>query len=208
VSIEAVGWALRQEVGNSTAKLVLLGFAAHAGIHSWIAWPSRETVGTFAEVGPQQARRLAKDLDAAGFIRPAGVSELTPQERARYESLPKNRRTRLYRVAPDVEISTPKNWGDTEDTPPPGRGDISAVRGDISGGSGVTPDVTQKVIQNTQVKPAGARRSETVDHQTRRDYLDATATTELIDKSRHDRDNPDPDRPDPAAALAAARSRR
>ncbi|MEM9465269.1 MAG: hypothetical protein AAGA90_07835 [Actinomycetota bacterium] len=98
MAMKATAWALEQQVGDPAAKLVLIGYAEHASRASWVAWPSRATVGEYAEVDVRHAHRLHKKLLAGGFIEEAYTDELPIEERKRYQLIPPNRRPKLWRL--------------------------------------------------------------------------------------------------------------
>ena len=67
MSFEAVGWALEQPVGGAK-KIILIGIASHADRHGRNAWPSIETLATYAHVDPRSVRRALAELEADGYL--------------------------------------------------------------------------------------------------------------------------------------------
>lgn len=72
MSIEAVAWALRVPVGGSR-KVVLIGLANHAHPDGTDAYPSLDTLATYAHCERSTARRAVNSLEAAGWIVAAGT---------------------------------------------------------------------------------------------------------------------------------------
>lgn len=70
MSVEALGWAMSQTVGNPTQKLILLGLANHARKDGSAAFPSVKTLAEYAEVGERQVQRHLRALESAGWIAP------------------------------------------------------------------------------------------------------------------------------------------
>lgn len=168
MSTKAVAWALEQQVGNPTAKLVLVGLAEHADRGSWVAWPGRATTALYSECDERTVSRHVSRLVDIGLIVELSVDELGPDDRARFEAIPANRRPKLW-LLQGGQIVTP-------------RGD-SAVRsrGDKSGGQGGQQGGHSSVHQ-TNRKPSN--RTAGFDHASRRDYPDVDATTALLEESR------------------------
>lgn len=169
MSTKAVGWALDQEVGNAVAKLVLVGFAEHAHPVSWVAWPARSTVGAYAEVDPRTVSRVVTKLEAGGFIREVQPGELDDEDRCRFETIPADRRPRLWLVAPNGP-------GGHAATP---RVDNLSSTGGQTGRQAVHQNKTKPEDRTARV--AGERR----------DYLDADATQRLLDEQRATKPDPD-----------------
>ena len=127
MSTKAVGWAFDQQVGDATRKLILLAFAEHANAHSWVSWPAKATVGTFAEIDPRTVQRHVKKLVESGFICKVAIDDLDDEDRERYERIPMNLRPNLYLVNPPQQgrqVVSPR--GDAPVTP---RGDNEANQG-------------------------------------------------------------------------------
>ncbi len=64
-----MAWALTTPVGDTTRKLVLIGYANHADKYGEDAWPSMETVAKYAECSVRTAQRAVGVLVAEGFMR-------------------------------------------------------------------------------------------------------------------------------------------
>lgn len=65
VSVQAIGWALRQKVGDTSAKLILVVLANYAG-HDHSCWPSQERIAAEAELSIRTVQRkleMLEDLD-------------------------------------------------------------------------------------------------------------------------------------------------
>lgn len=138
MSIEAMTLVLHHSRLKGTFKLVLLGVANHEGDGG--AWPSVETLATYANCSEREVQRALRAAEAAGelrtYIQQGGTPE-TPAERRtnRYEVLvtcppdcdgTKHHRVPRPRRAPDDEPptrrvpaqSTAHGGGDTTVTPP------------------------------------------------------------------------------------------
>lgn len=72
MSIEAVAWALSVPVGGN-AKVILLGLANHAHNDGTEAYPSLDTLATYAHCDRSTARRNVRRLEADGWIAADGV---------------------------------------------------------------------------------------------------------------------------------------
>jgi hypothetical protein len=72
MSVEAFTWALRQPVGGSP-KVVLLGIANHAHPDGGEAYPSLDTLATYAHCNRSTARRNIRKLEEDGWIIRDGV---------------------------------------------------------------------------------------------------------------------------------------
>lgn len=174
MSTKAVAWALEQYVGDSTAKLALIGVAEHASRETWVSWPSKPTVAVYAEVDPRHVRRLLIKLLDTELVEEAYVDELPPDERRRYEMIPLNRRPRLWRllgpgvaalrgdmgVTPgetDDDVPTEDRCNDSADRPsstsPEPWGDTHVTPTDEE--PGVTSGVTSKNLGVTSGPPWG-----------------------------------------------------
>lgn len=63
MSIEAVSAVLKHSKAKGTAKLVLVGIAWHYGENAELgAWPSQNTLATYANTSTRQVRRALQDL--------------------------------------------------------------------------------------------------------------------------------------------------
>lgn len=130
MSIEAIAWALRVPVGGNQ-KVCLLGLANHAHPDGSEAYPSLDTLATYAHCDRSTARRNVQKLEEAGWIVADGLGP---------------RGQNKYRLAMG---GTPSGGGDDAgggDSPPV----ASAPRG---GGS----DATQTVPNRTGGGAAQAR---------------------------------------------------
>ena len=68
MSIEAMGWAWRQDVQSKTELLVLLAIADCADSHTFEAWPSYQHLADRARVQRRTAIRAAMALEARGLL--------------------------------------------------------------------------------------------------------------------------------------------
>ena len=68
MSMKAFSWAMSQQVGDPTTKLVLLIICDHFNDSRGIAYPSQERLAEFAECSVRTVRRHIKSLLDRGFI--------------------------------------------------------------------------------------------------------------------------------------------
>lgn len=69
MSVEAITWALNADVGDSTRKLVLIGYANHAHKDGRNSWASKDTIAEYANCHVKTVRRHVRELVAAGWMR-------------------------------------------------------------------------------------------------------------------------------------------
>lgn len=67
MSIQAVAWAMKQETGSPTLKLVLIAVANYAD-EKGRCWPSQERLAADTEITDRSIREALKKLEAAGFL--------------------------------------------------------------------------------------------------------------------------------------------
>lgn len=67
MSVEAITWAMKQRVGNGTAKLLLIALANHAD-HEGICWPSQASLAAVCEVSVRSVREYLLRLEMVGLI--------------------------------------------------------------------------------------------------------------------------------------------
>ncbi|MGY4294601.1 hypothetical protein ACVWXN_002696 [Bradyrhizobium sp. i1.4.4] len=68
MSIQAVGWALDQEIRDPWAKLILISLANHADHTTGLCWPSMRLIGKESSCRRETVLRKLPELEAAGFI--------------------------------------------------------------------------------------------------------------------------------------------
>lgn len=68
MSIKAVAFALEQSLGDSTAKLVLIGIADRYNDEYKYAWPSIEWLSVAADCSQRTVMRKVKKLEQMGYI--------------------------------------------------------------------------------------------------------------------------------------------
>jgi hypothetical protein len=68
VSIQAVAWALDQEIGDPWAKLILISLANHADHTTGLCWPSMRIIGKEASCRRETVLRKLPELETDGFI--------------------------------------------------------------------------------------------------------------------------------------------
>lgn len=167
MSTKAIGWALEQAVGNAPAKLMLLGYAEHAGRESWVAWPSRETVAAYAEVEIRQGYRLHGYLLEHEFLASASLDDLTLEERERYLLIPVNRRPKLWRLTgghlPSRDVTGDRAAGVSSGMSSGMSSDEGGVSSEASwdvteAGSGVSSDDNRTVITEPSIEPGAGLR--------------------------------------------------
>lgn len=123
MSIEATAWALNVEtVPDSTARVILLGLANHAGRDGSAAWPSVATLAAYAVCSTRTVQRKLRDLETRGLLR-RGDQRLV-------NHLPADRRPTVYDLPIGASICHP--------APDHGVTPVSE-RGDTAGTHGVTP---------------------------------------------------------------------
>lgn len=69
MSFRATKWALAQETGHSTAKLVLAILADYADDRDFSAYPCQATLARRAHCSRRQIIRVLKQLEASGLLR-------------------------------------------------------------------------------------------------------------------------------------------
>ena len=130
MSIEAITWALGSQVGDTTRKMVLVGFANHAHRDGRNAWASKETVAEYAECDKRTVRRHVNALVAGGWMREGDqqqVAHIRGDRRPVVYDLAMNEATRVAWKAAREDSLPPR----TETTPPAAE--------DTTGGQAVTP---------------------------------------------------------------------
>lgn len=131
MSIEATSWALNVEtVPDSTARVVLLGLANHAGRDGSAAWPSVATLAEYAVCSTRTVQRKLRELETRGLVR-KGDQRLVSH-------LSADRRPIVYDLPIGVSFCRPA----AEDGVTP-----VTQRGDTAGTDGVTP-VSPKPSRN------------------------------------------------------------
>ena len=68
MSVQAIGWALEQEVGSPTRKVVLIALANRVNPDTGICFPSVKTVAKECCLGKSTVIRMLHELEQAGFI--------------------------------------------------------------------------------------------------------------------------------------------
>lgn len=164
MSIEATSWALHQRCPTPTAKLVLLGLASHARADGSAAWPSVETLATYADATRRSVQRSLRALEEAGLI-----SRSADQP----DHLPSDRRT----VAYDCHLA-----GRHSDAPSRERGDIHDVDGATSTTSRGDASVARTVHEPSKREPSP--RPSTSDADAPDDDGEVTYPEEVYDLTR------------------------
>ena len=67
MSIQAVAWAISQQVGGPAGKVLLMCLANYAD-EKGLCWPSQATISREAELGVRTTRDWLKKLEQMGFI--------------------------------------------------------------------------------------------------------------------------------------------
>lgn len=93
-------WALNADVGDSTRKLVLIGYANHAHKDGRNSWASKETIAEYVNCSAKTVRRHVQALIADGWMR-EGNQEQVAHLRA-------DRRPVVYDVA--MTEATRRAW--------------------------------------------------------------------------------------------------
>ena len=122
MSVKSVGWAIEQNVGNATKKLILVGICNHDGDGG--SWPAKSTLARYAGCSERTVIRMTQELADEGWITIHKQGGGTTNTRA-------DRRTNLYIV----------NYrrGDTSCHPvDDSRGDSERVHGVTNEAHGVT----------------------------------------------------------------------
>lgn len=117
MSVKSVGWAIEQDIGSATKKLILVGICNHDGDGG--SWPAKSTLARYAGCSERTVIRLTQELEDEGWITIHKQGGGTVNTRA-------DRRTNLYVV----------NYlrGDTFCHP------VDDSRGDTQRAHGVTSD--------------------------------------------------------------------
>ncbi|SDC38597.1 Helix-turn-helix domain-containing protein [Bradyrhizobium brasilense] len=68
MSIQAVAWALEQQIRDPWTKLILISLANHADHTTGLCWPSMGLIGREASCRRETVLRKLPELEAAGFI--------------------------------------------------------------------------------------------------------------------------------------------
>lgn len=82
MSIQAVAWALEQDIPTSGMKLVLISLCNHADRHDQICWPSIQTLEREASMSRTSVQRHLSKLEAAGYISIFPTYDPTGRQRA------------------------------------------------------------------------------------------------------------------------------
>jgi len=82
VSIQAVAWALEQNIPTSGMKLVLISLCNHADRHDQICWPSIQTLAREASMSRLSVQRHLKKLETDGYISIFPTYEPSGRQRA------------------------------------------------------------------------------------------------------------------------------
>lgn len=90
MSTHIMGWALRADVGDPIAKLVLIALADHAHNDGTNAWPSQSTIAEYVGCSDRTVRTKLAELESAGVIRRG--------DQAVVSHLPVNRRPVVWDV--------------------------------------------------------------------------------------------------------------
>lgn len=93
-----MSWALSVRVGDTTRKMVLIGYANHAHRDGRHAWASKDTIAEYAECSNRTVRRHVEALVAEGWMREGDqnqVIHLRADRRPVVYDLAMNEATRL-----------------------------------------------------------------------------------------------------------------
>lgn len=134
MSIEAVTWALGVNVGDSTRKLVLIGYANHAHRDGQNSWAAKDTIAEYANCHVKTVRRHVQTLIAEGWMREGDQQQVA--------HLRADRRPVVYDVA--MTEATRRAWAAEQDLveppePPLLRGDSVSPREDERGDTALSP---------------------------------------------------------------------
>lgn len=139
MSIEALSYVLNVTVGDSTRKLILLGYANHAHADGTAAWPSVETIAAYADCTARTVQRHLRALVDEGFMREGDqglISHLRADRRPTVYNVAMSEEQRLgWATEQRGDIETPRDESD--------RGDTAERRGDAGDADGVT-SVTER----------------------------------------------------------------
>lgn len=84
MSIKAVSWALEQSLGDSTAKLVLIGICDRYNDEYKVAWPSMKWLAIAADCSERTVIRKVQKLEEMGLL----SIEKRPNNTNRYQLIP------------------------------------------------------------------------------------------------------------------------
>jgi hypothetical protein len=153
MSVEAIAWALAQNLGDPTRKLVLIGLANHAHRDGTEAWASNETIAEYANCSRRTVQRHLQALVDSGVIARGDQSAV---ERVRAD-----RRPVVYDIIAmrGDTVSRRDERGDTEDE----RRGIAMSRRDPDGVSPVTERGDIAMSHKPSNKPTTKTSSSSVD---------------------------------------------
>lgn len=122
MSVHVLSWVFQHSEAEASERLVLLVLANFAD-DKGLSWPGIPRIAREARLSERQVQRCLRNLEKAGSI-------VTHVNGAPDNRQPDNRRTNAYRIV---------HRGDTSDTSEPLGVTPTTFRGDMRGGSGVTP---------------------------------------------------------------------
>lgn len=135
MSVHVLSWVLKHSPAQSNDRLCLICLANYAD-DSGLAWPGLERIAwEMGQVSVRTAQRALRSLEDAERI--VTIANGAPDSRIR-----KDRKPNAYRVLRGDAVVAPWANGLTDQAP----------RGDRSGTNGVTPVVTQTVIEPSEEK--------------------------------------------------------
>lgn len=127
MSIEAMTWALSADVGDSTRKLVLIGYANHAHKDGRNTWATKGLIADYVNCDPKTITRQVKKLISEGWMREGDQSQVA--------HLRADRRPVVYDLA--MTEATRLSWKAEHEAAQ--RGDTRGDTGVRTGGQGCVP---------------------------------------------------------------------
>lgn len=163
MSLEAVAWALKQRVGDSTAKLILIGLADHHNASTELCCPRHALLAVAADCDERTVIRKLKVLEDGGWITLSHRFENGRQTSNSYVlKMAGNLGCRVVTLPPAEGCQVVTLGGDTAVTP--SRTVIGTIRKEARIGAGATPSAKSEVADqpgNSEV-PAASERAPTV----------------------------------------------
>lgn len=133
MAIEVIAWVLRHSTAKGTDRLVLIGLADHADADDWIAWPSVDTLATYACTSRRSVQRALRSLEESGRVKPVALPPRAPAMRSDRTPVP-------YLIRNDDGAS---EWHPVDDghgaSPRPDGASSARGRGDTGDEDGASP---------------------------------------------------------------------
>jgi len=169
LSIQALDWARRCHVGNSTRKFVLMALADRWNSDTGVCWPSVGWICEFTELSERTVRRALRELEEQGLIVHDG-----------WFGWRADRQTRRYRLAVDNSSTT----GGHSDRSCANGGSLTTARGvtqSVTGGHS-DPLTIREPLVNRAARTRRSRRP--VENLTAPPILSPEETLRMLEQER------------------------